>query len=132
MKAHQRVVWSLIFIVFGVHLVKAEVQENQAHKGIAREVHPDHQDGLQWMRKEDGCIGRSGAVNQKERKNSQGKDPRTFEENSHGRDPSTVARNSQGNDPRTLVENSKGENFSTYQINSQRKDPRTLGAPVER
>ena len=41
-KAHQRQVWSLIFIVFGVHLVEAEVQENQAHKGI---------DGFPWMRK---------------------------------------------------------------------------------
>ena len=32
-KAHQPVIWSLIFIVFGVHLVKAEVQENLALKG---------------------------------------------------------------------------------------------------
>ena len=32
-KVHRRVVWSLIFIVFGVYLVKAEVQEDQAHKG---------------------------------------------------------------------------------------------------
>ena len=51
MKTLQRVVWSLIFIVFGVYLVKAEVQEDQAHKGIAREVHPDHQDGIPWLRK---------------------------------------------------------------------------------
>ena len=46
-KAHQRVVWSLIFIVSGVHLVKAEVQEDQA-----REVHPDRWDDLLGMRKE--------------------------------------------------------------------------------
>ena len=44
-KVHRRVVWSLILLVFGVHLAKAEVQEDQAHKGIAREVHPDLQDG---------------------------------------------------------------------------------------
>ena len=60
-KVHQRVVWSLIFIVFGVHLVKAEVQEDQANKEIVREVHPDHQDGIPWMKKrmtmlEDWCL----------------------------------------------------------------------------
>ena len=48
-KMHQRVVWSLIFIVFGVYLVKAEVEEDQAKHGIAREVHPDLQDGTPWM-----------------------------------------------------------------------------------
>ena len=72
-KLHRRVVWSLIFLVFGVHLAKAEVQEDQAHKGIAREVHPDFQDGTPWMRKgmtmwEDWC------VKQQRKKNSQGKD----------------------------------------------------------
>ena len=51
MKAHQREVWSLVFIVHGVNLVKADVQENLAHAGIAREVHSDHQDGLLWLRK---------------------------------------------------------------------------------
>ena len=30
MKALQRVVWKLVFLVFGVHLVNAEEQENQA------------------------------------------------------------------------------------------------------
>ena len=50
-KVHQRVVWSLIFIVFGVYLVvMAEVQEDQAHKGIAREVHPSLQVDTPWMR----------------------------------------------------------------------------------
>ena len=37
--------------MFGVYLVKAQVQEDQAHKGIAREVRPDLQDGTPWMRK---------------------------------------------------------------------------------
>ena len=50
-KVHRRVVWSLIFVVFGVFLAKAEVQEGQAHKGIAREGHQDLQDGAPWMRK---------------------------------------------------------------------------------
>ena len=44
--AHRRVVWSLIFLMFGQHLAKAEVQEDQAHRGIAREVYPDPQDDL--------------------------------------------------------------------------------------
>ena len=68
----------------------------------------------------------------KRNQNSQGKDPRTFEENRQGRDPCTQERNSQGKDPRTLVENSKCENVSTYQTNSQRTDPRILEAPVKR
>ena len=44
---HQRAVWSLTFLVFGVYLVKAEVQEDHV-----REVHPDRQDGFLGMRKE--------------------------------------------------------------------------------
>ena len=31
--------------------MKADEQEDQAHKEIAREVHPDLQDGTPWMRK---------------------------------------------------------------------------------
>ena len=42
-KLHQRAVWSLTFLVYGVYLVKAEVQEDQT-----REVHLDRQDGLLW------------------------------------------------------------------------------------
>ena len=73
-KVHRRVVWSLIFIVFRVYLVKAEVQEDQAHKGIAREVHPDLLDDIPWMRKrmtmwEEWCL------KQKRKKNSQRKGP---------------------------------------------------------
>ena len=33
MKALQRVVWSLIFLIFGVHLVNAEQQGNQVQQG---------------------------------------------------------------------------------------------------
>ena len=65
-KLHQRAVWSLTFLVYGVYLVKAEVQEDQAHKEIAKEVHPDRQDGTPWM-KEGMTIGRTGALNEKER-----------------------------------------------------------------
>ena len=32
-KVHWRVVWRLIFLLFGVYLAKAEVQVDQAHKG---------------------------------------------------------------------------------------------------
>ena len=59
-KVHQRVVWSLIFLVYGVCLVRAEVQEEQASKEIEREDHPDHQDEPLWIKKtmkmwEDWC-----------------------------------------------------------------------------
>ena len=77
-KMHQRVVWSLIFLVYGVCLVKAGVLKEQASKEIEREDHPDHQDELPWMKKtmtmwEDWCL------KQKRKKNSQEKDPRTQE-----------------------------------------------------
>ena len=45
-KLHQRTVWSLIFLVYGVYLVKVQVQEDQA-----TEVRPDRQDGFLGMRK---------------------------------------------------------------------------------
>ena len=89
---------------------------------------PDLQDGIPWM-KEEVTIWRIGALNEKERKNSQGKDPRTYEGNSQGRDPSTQERNSQGEDPRTLEESSEGGNVSARQTHSQKKDPRTSEAP---
>ena len=41
---------------------------------------------------------------QKEKENSQSKDPSTFEENSQGGDLSTAQTNSQGEDPRTFEE----------------------------
>ena len=45
-KLHQGAVWSLTFLVYGVYLVKAEAQEDQA-------TDPDRQDGLPGMRKDD-------------------------------------------------------------------------------
>ena len=83
-KLHQRAVWSLTFFVFGVHLVKAEVQEDPA-----REVHPDRQDGLLEMRK--GMIWENSCRKPKRNKNSQGKDPRTSEENRQGREGSQAS-----------------------------------------
>ena len=53
-KLHQRAVWSLTFLVYGVYIVKAEVQEDHA-----REVHPDLLDRIPWMRKrmwEEWCL----------------------------------------------------------------------------
>ena len=65
--------------MYGVYLVKAEVQEDHA-----REVHPDRQDGLLGMRNGDDDLGDFGAVNRKERKTARVKDPRTFGENRQG------------------------------------------------
>ena len=115
----------MTFLLYGVYLVRAEVQEDHA-----REVHPDRQDSFLVLRKgmkmwKDWCL-------RQKKKNSKGKDPRTFEENTQGFDPSTQERNSQGKDPRTLAESSEGGNVSTYQMNSQRKDTRTPEAPVKR
>ena len=63
-----------------------------------------------WMRQtmtkwEEWCL------KHKRKKNSQGKDPRTFEENSQRRHLSTQERNGQGKDPRTLEEHKKGGGF---------------------
>ena len=60
-KVHWREVWSFIFLLFGVYQAKAEVQVDQAHKGIAREAYHDLQDGNPWMKKrmtiwEDWCL----------------------------------------------------------------------------
>ena len=111
-KVHGREVWSLIFLLFGVHLAKAEVQEDQSHKVNAREVHPDLQDGTPWM-KEGMTIWEDWCHKRKRKKNSQGKDPRTYEGNSQGRDPSTQERNSQGEDPRILKESIQGGDVGT-------------------
>ena len=94
--------------MFGVYLVKEEVQDGHAKKEIARVVHPDHQDGIPWMRKR-MTILEEWCLTQKRKKNSHGKDPTTFEGNSQGRNLSTLERNSQGKDPRTLGEKSEEE-----------------------
>ena len=107
-KVHRRAVWSLIFLLFEMHLAKAEVQEDQACKGIAREAHQDLQDGTPWM-KEGMTIWEGWCFKRKRNKQSPGKGPRTYEGNSQGRDP------------KTLEESSKGGNVSTRQIHNQRK-----------
>ena len=51
MKALQRVVWSVIFVVFGVHLAKAEVHENQAQQRIVRDLGQIHREvEVRWKR----------------------------------------------------------------------------------
>ena len=94
MKALQRVVWSLIFLVFEVHLVNAEEQENQAHQGIAKKAYPTPQPDLRWEKMH--CYEndekweriwelRGCCLEQKEKRNSQGRDPNTLERNSQER-----------------------------------------------
>ena len=68
----QRAVSSLIFLVYGVYLVKAEVQEDHA-----REVHPDREDGLPGMR-EGMMILEMWCRKPKSYKNCQGEDPRAL------------------------------------------------------
>ena len=49
-KASQRVVWSLIFIVFGVRLVKVEEQEIQAQKMSEKDFYPIPRVDVRWKR----------------------------------------------------------------------------------
>ena len=79
---------------------------------------------LHRVRMRKGMMIRENWCRKPERKNSQGKDPRTFEENRQGRDP-TLKRNGLGKDPRTCEGNSQGKDPRTL-------DPRTLEAPVIR
>ena len=86
MKALQRVVWSLIFLVFGVHMVNAEEQVNQVQQRIEKDLCGTHQGDFRWKRMHawGNCEWkwdeRALCLQQKEKRNSQGKDPRTFEE----------------------------------------------------
>ena len=52
---------------------------------------------------------------EKEKRNSQGTDPRTFEEISQGGDPSTSERDSQGKAPRTFEGSSQWKDARTFQ-----------------
>ena len=85
MKAPQPVVWSLIFLVFGVHLANAEEQENQAQHGMEKDLCPIVQVDFRWKRMqvdekyEWKWDERARCFEQKEKRNSQGKDPRTFD-----------------------------------------------------
>ena len=76
MKALQRVVWSLIFFGFGVHLVKAEEQGSQVKQRMSeRDLYQVLQVDVPWMRKNilqwETCEGR---------RVEEGKDPRTLKE----------------------------------------------------
>ena len=50
MKALQRVVWSLIFFVFGVRMVNAEEQGIQAQKMREEDLYPTPRVDLRWKR----------------------------------------------------------------------------------
>ena len=60
---------------------------------------------------------------------SQGKDPKTFQENSQGRDPSTLEINSKGEDPRTFEENrstfkDRGHQAKRWRVQEKQKKGR--------
>ena len=71
-KVHRRVVWSLIFFLFGVYQAKAEVQLD-----IAREAHQDLQDGTPWM-KEPMTIWEDWCLKQKVQEKQPGKGPKSL------------------------------------------------------
>ena len=82
MKTLQRVVRSLIFLVFGVHEAKAEEQEIQAQKRSEKDPCPFLQVVIRRKRilVNWNVMRVLFALNKKEKRNSQDKDPRTFEE----------------------------------------------------
>ena len=97
MKALQRVVWSLIFLVFGVHMVNAEEQGIQVQQRIEtdlgeipRGVEVRWKKMVDWGTCECKWDERAFCKEEKEKRNSQGKDPRTFDGNSDGEDLSTL------------------------------------------
>ena len=91
MKALQRVVRSLIFLVFGVRMVNAEEQGAQVQQKTEKKIsvkYPRRVDfrwKMRWKWHE-----RASCVEQEEKRNSQGKDPRTLNENSQGGVSSTL------------------------------------------
>ena len=67
MKALQRVVWSLIFLGFGVHVVKAEEQGSQVKQSMSeKDFHQIRQVDVPWMRKKmlqwDTCEGSVNSI----------------------------------------------------------------------
>ena len=86
MKALQRVAWSLIFLVFGVHMVNAEEQGSQAQKMSEKDHYPIPRVDLRWKRMlywgtcEWKWDERVFCKEEKEKSNSQGKDPRLLME----------------------------------------------------
>ena len=94
-KAFQQVL-CLILLGFGVQMVKAEKQEISTHRTVEKDLFPAFraESGDRWRKMEscEFCEWRLEETSfrlEKEMKNSQGQDPRTFEENSQGKGPST-------------------------------------------
>ena len=111
MKALQRVLWSLIFLVLGLRMVKAEESGIQAQKMSEKDLYQTPQVDFRWKRVHSwGLVNGDGtreffAKKEKEKRNSQGKDPSTPEKNSQGKDPRTFDGNSQGKGPKTFDSN---------------------------
>ena len=125
---HQQEVWNLIFLLFGEHLARAEVQEDQAHTSQERSI----QVSRTWM-KEGMTIWENWCLQRKRERNNQGKkDPRNCEGNGQGRDPGTQVRNRQGEDPRTLEKAAKVGTSVLAQHTARKKDPTTSEAPIKR
>ena len=98
-KALQRVVWSLIFLVFGVHIVNAEEQGIQVWQMSEKELEftksrttPDG-GGCEPFELDEWSLDEKAFWKERTpgllKKNSQGKDPRTSEGSSQEKDPRT-------------------------------------------
>ena len=92
-------------------MVNAEEQGVQVQQRIEQDLGRIHRGvEVQWKRLHhwgtcEWKVGqRTFCKEQEENRNSQGKNPRTLEENSQGGDLSTPKTNSQGEDPRTYKE----------------------------
>ena len=112
-----------MWILIGVRMqmVEAAEEEITARRQIVRMLEtalvPRVGNMARWRRMDSCEKGRRAREHwQKEKgKNSQGKDPKTFQ--GKGRDRSTRERNSHSKDPRIFEENSQGEDRSIF------KDP---------
>ena len=95
MKALQRAVCSLIFLVFGVRMAKVEEPEIQAQKMSEKDLYLISRVDVRWKRmpSQATCewkwMREFFAEEEKEKRNSQGKDPRIFPGNSQGKDTRT-------------------------------------------
>ena len=94
--------------MFGVHMVNVEEQGNQAQIMSEKDPYPIPQVDLRWKRivrkRKWKWDERALCLEQKDKGNRQGKDPRTFDGNNQGGDLGTPETNSQGEDPRTFEE----------------------------
>ena len=124
MKALQRVVWRWIFLGFGLHLVNAGEQEVMQQRMSEKGLHQIPQVDFPWKRmlRWGTCEGKRIEETfffkkNKKKRNSHGKEPRTFDENGQGGDLSTLITNSQGEDPRTLK-----ESVQRWRVQKKRKE----------